>query len=73
MVSTESMCEVVCGAFHEDSNRYDRSAKKAHMHAQMKAIGVKIVIITSDTLNVDHLKLRKKKQKNKQNHEQIEG
>ena len=29
MASTESMCEVVCGAFHVDSNTYDRSARKS--------------------------------------------
>ena len=29
MASTESMCGVVCGAFHEDSSRYDRSARKS--------------------------------------------
>ena len=27
------MCGLVCGAFHEDSNRYDRSTRKS-MYAQ---------------------------------------
>ena len=44
--------------------------EKARTHAQMKAIGVKIAIITSDVLDVDRLRLRKKQKKQK--HEQIE-
>ena len=39
---------------------------KAYTHVQMKAIGVKITIVTSASLNVGHLRLKKKKQKDEQ-------
>ena len=36
------------------------------MHARMKAIGVKIKVVTSAAFDVDRLRLKKKKQKDEQ-------
>ena len=45
---------------------------KARTHARMKAIGVKITVVTSAALDVGLFRLRKKKKKTKKKHEQME-
>ena len=46
---------------------------KACAHAEIKAIAVKITVITSAIFAVDVFKLKKKKKKKKKKHEQMEG
>ena len=61
---------LVCGAFHKDLNRYDRPVRKVCTHSQMKAIGVKITVVTSAAFHVGLFGLKKVK---KQKDEQVDG
>ena len=54
----------MCGAFHEGLTGAMEPLEKTRTHARMKAIGVKIKVITSAAFDVDRLRL--KKQKNEQ-------
>ena len=62
------MCGECVGPFTKIQRDAIHPLAKAHTHAQMKAIGVKIKVVYSAAFDVGLFRLRKKNQK----HEQIE-
>ena len=66
-----SKCGVVWWSFHENPKKYDPPLAKACMHALMKAIGVKISVVTSATFDIGCLRLKKRKEEQKD--EEMDG